>query len=375
MTDTKLICFYLPQFHETEYNNRWWGQGYTDWMASKNARQYFKGHRQPRIPLNQNYYDLSEKDAAALKWQADLAGKYGIYGFCIYHYWFPEKRLLEKPVEILREHKEIDIHYSLCWDSKTWKRTWYADKYEEEVLMQQDFGDKKIWEKHFFDLLPDFQDRRYIKIDNKPVFHIYQAYAISCLAEMKECWNKLAVKNGFDGIYLVIGDVEHRGELAMNRSVDAFYNYEPMYAFYESRNSFYGRMTVARAGIIKRINKYFYKSFLPDKRDARTIYDKISAGEPERDKKTYLGLFSDYDDTPRRQLKGAVYVNNDIRYFQRCLARQLQKSRIADNEFLYINAWNEWGESAYLEPDEENGFRYLEAVKEEIQRIKELEDI
>ena len=110
MTDTKLICFYLPQFHETEYNNRWWGQGYTDWMASKNARQYFKGHRQPRIPLNQNYYDLSEKDAAALKWQADLAGKYGIYGFCIYHYWFPEKRLLEKPVEILREHKEIDIH-------------------------------------------------------------------------------------------------------------------------------------------------------------------------------------------------------------------------------------------------------------------------
>lgn len=362
--NTKILCFYLPQFHETEDNNKWWGQGYTDWVASKNAKPFFKGHKQPRIPLDRNYYDLSQESADALKWQAELAGKYGVYGFCMYHYWFPHKQMLYKPVEILRRHKEIDIHYTLCWDSKTWKRTWFADKFESEILVQQDFGDEKIWKRHFYDLLEDFQDERYIKIDNKPVFHIYRSCEILQLQEMRDCWDALARENGFDGIYLIAGDVEHRREERIRKAVDAFYNYEPLHMFYECRNTWYGKSTVAKAGIKKRINQYFHKSILPDKRDAKKMYDLISNNMPEVDQKVYFGVFADYDDTPRRQLKGAVYTDNDVSYFKDCLAAQYRKSMDAGNEFLYINAWNEWGESAYLEPDEESGFARLEAVRE-----------
>lgn len=366
----EIICFYLPQFYETEYNNKWWGPGYTDWTAVQNAKKFFEKHKQPRVPLNNNYYDLSDESAATLKWQAELAKKYGVYGFCIYHYWFPQKKLLEKPVEILRKHKEIEIHYMLCWDSKTWKRTWYADQFEQEILLQQDFGDENIWKKHFEDLLPDFKDERYIKINNKPVFHIYRSCEISCLKEMKECWNRLAQENGFAGIYLIVGDVENRQLLNNTNAADAFYNYEPVYSSYRIRNTLYGRYIVARAGIIKRINKFLGTEIFPDIRDARIVYKKITDWKENTGKKTYLGVFCDYDDTPRRQIKGVVYNHNNVKYFENCLYRQLVRTKEMGNEFLYINAWNEWGESAYLEPDEANGYMYLETIKKVCDKLK-----
>ena len=370
--DTKILCFYLPQFHATEDNNKWWGEGYTDWNASRDAKAFFKGHKQPRTPLNGRYYDLADETAEALKWQAQLAKQYGIYGFCIYHYWFAGKRELEKPVEILRNHKEIDIHYSLCWDSGTWKRTWYAQGFEQEVLIQQEYGDREMWTRHFNDLLPDFLDERYIKIGNKPVFHIYNTSRIPCIEEMKDCWNELAKQQGFDGIYLVAGDIETRNDKKVWNAADAFYNFEPRHAFYTARNKWYGIYTVARAGIIKRINRWFHKEILPDKRQAKGIYGIIEKANVEDGKRTYLGVFTDYDDTPRRQLRGAVYVNNNIAYFRKCLEMVLRKSMAYENEFLYINAWNEWGESAYLEPDEENGYLYLETVKQILEEEKRL---
>lgn len=369
---TKLICLYLPQFHETEDNNKWWGKGYTDWTAAKNAKKYFKAQNQPRVPLDHRYYDLGDEDAAALKWQAETAQKYGIYGFCIYHYWFGGKKELEKPVEILRKHTEIDIPYCLCWDSTTWRRTWYADKFEQEILIEQKYGDKEMWRRHFEDLLPDFKDQRYIKIDNKPVFHIYRAYPIECLEEMRAYWDELAKEHGFDGIYLISGDLEHRESEKLTQSVDAFYNFEPNHAFYEGRKSAYVMLAVARAGVLKRINKWFKKAYLPDVRSAKGIYSLIKRYDSTPSKKTYLGLFPDYDDTPRRQLKGAVYVNNRVEYFEECLRAQLEKSEKLGNEFIYMNAWNEWGESAYLEPDEKNGYLYLETVKRVMDERKAL---
>ena len=369
----KLICFYLPQFHETEENNRWWGQGYTDWTALKDSKKYFKTHRRPRIPLDHNYYDLSLEDGATIRWQAELAKQHGIYGFCIYHYWFGGKQLLYKPVDVLRAHKEIDIHYTLCWDSNTWKRTWYADQHAQEVLMEQQYGDEKIWTKHFMDLLPDFMDERYIKIDNKPVFHIYRAYQIPCLLEMRQCWDKLAMENGFAGIYLIAGDVENRNEERLVDAIDAFYNYEPVHAFHNSIKRWYGIITISRTGIIKRLNRIFHCDFFPDKRSAKGIYREIIKLQEEEKKKTYKGIFVDYDDTPRRQKTGAVYTGNNVHLFKRCLEKQIEQSNQdgRQDDFLYINAWNEWGESAYLEPDEENKYLYLDTIKDVLSHVKD----
>ena len=99
----KIIAFYLPQFHAFPENDEWWGKGFTEWTNVKSAKPLFKGHYQPRVPLNKNYYDLTKVDA--LKWQADIAKKYGIYGFCYYHYWFDGHMLMEKPMELMLKNK------------------------------------------------------------------------------------------------------------------------------------------------------------------------------------------------------------------------------------------------------------------------------
>lgn len=358
----KIIAFYLPQFHETEYNNEWWGKGYTDWMAAKNAKPLFEKHNQPRIPFNNNYYDLSETNAATWKWQAEIAKEHGVYGFCIYHYWFAGKKILNKPAEILLNHAEIDINYSFCWDSTSWKRTWYKHAVEQEILIEQDYGNIHMWEQHFNDLLPFFRDTRYMKIDNKPIFHIYRTSDIACLDEMKKCWDKLAIEQGFDGIYLISGDLGNRNN--DKNGIDAYYNYEPNHVYDKYYRTWSIRSSVIRAGILKRVNKYCGTSFFPDKRSSQAIYNLIEKDEENNVKKTYLGIFSDYDDTPRRQLGGTVYCNNRPEYFKRCLKKQIEKTEKMGNEYLYITAWNEWGEGAYLEPDEKLGMTYLQIIHE-----------
>lgn len=365
----KIICFYLPQFHEIPENDEWWGKGYTDWRAVKKAKRYSRKQRQPRVPLNDNYYDLSDENASTWKWQAELAKQYGIYGFCIYHYWFRGRRILEKPVEILRQHKEIELTYSLCWDNNTFRRNWYAGKNEREVLIQQDYGGEAVWTQHFMDLLPYFLDERYIKIGNKPVFHIYRAHQIDCLEDMLICWNRLAKKNGFEGVYVIAGDLEDRSR---TDALDAYYNFEPQHAYHINIHRCYGRSCILRGGIKKRLNALFHTSFLPYVRDAKGIYRCITRDDGRAGKKVYYGMFTDYDDTPRRQESGIVYADNTLALFKGALRKQIRKTVQAQNEFLYINAWNEWGESAYLEPDTMNGYAYLEAVHAIMQEEGEL---
>lgn len=197
----RILALYLPQFHSIPENDKWWGRGYTEWTAVKNAPPLFANHYQPRIPLDNNYYDLSDNSGKTWFWQAELARKFGIYGFCIYHYWFEGKQLLERPMEILRDHKEIDINYCICWANETWSRNWYAQ--ERTVLVEQRYGDESAWIKHFEYLNTFFRDKRYIKIDNKPVINIYHSQEITCFKEMLECWNRLAIQEGYAGVYIV----------------------------------------------------------------------------------------------------------------------------------------------------------------------------
>lgn len=361
----KVLCFYLPQFHETPENNEWWGEGYTEWTAVRNAVPYFKNHKQPKEPLDDNYYDLSDESATTWKWQSELAQEYGIYGFVIYHYWFAGKKMLEKPVEILLKHPEININYSLCWDNNEWKRTWYSSV--PEVLIPQVYGDEIIWKKHFDDLLPYFSDRRYIKIDNKPLFHIYTSSKINCLDEMKYCWDCLAREHGFDGIYLVAGDLVNR---KYQKSLDAYYNFEPNRVQVQSD---YSKALLPCINIIgglrKRVNKLLKTHFL-DKRSISLLYYLLSKEKEDIRIKTYRGIFVRYDDTPRRLENGAVYCGEDSGKFSRTLHKLIEKSNREKKEFVYVNSWNEWGEGANLEPDKESGYEYLKAVRDAVDRAK-----
>ena len=185
---TKLIAWYLPQYHSIPENDEFWGEGFTDWVTVKKAQPLFRGHLQPRIPLNNNYYDLSIKESVA--WQAELAKDNGIYGFGIYHYWFNnEKNLLTKPLDIIYNNAEIDIHYFIAWDNASWKRSWSAidgnawapiadnkqkTSNENGILIPYILGNESDWKNHYDHLLPYFKDKRYIKIGNKPMFTILQ---------------------------------------------------------------------------------------------------------------------------------------------------------------------------------------------------------
>src|ERR1017187_893797 len=167
--DVLLIALYLPQYHRIKENDEWWGDGYTEWTAVKKAKALFRGHNQPKKPLGDNYYDLS--DINAMRWQQGLARKYGVHGFCYYHYWFKGKRLLEKPVESMLATPDLTLPFCLSWANPSWTRTWYGQT--KEMLMQQDYGGKSDWREHFEYLLPIFRDSRYIRIDGKPMFIIH----------------------------------------------------------------------------------------------------------------------------------------------------------------------------------------------------------
>ena len=187
----KILAYYLPQFHEIPENNEWWGKGFTEWTNVKKAKPLFDGHYMPRIPLNENYYDLT--DISTQQWQVELARKYGIYGFCMYHYWFNGHMLLEKPINQYLEHKELDLPFCFSWANEYWTNGWVSS--ENKILMAHDNTDEQDWINHFNYFLPFFKDDRYIKVEGKPLLILYFPNILQRCNEMIICWRKLAIEN------------------------------------------------------------------------------------------------------------------------------------------------------------------------------------
>ncbi len=351
------IAMYLPQFHTFPENDRWWGEGYTEWTAVKNAKPLYKGHIEPRTPMAYDYYDLSDEDARALKRQAKLAKECGIYGFCFYHYYFDGKLLMEKPLEILLKHPEIDLKYCLCWANESWTRAWYD--MEEEVLIEQTYGIDIDWERHANYLVKFFKDERYIKIDNKPVLNIYRTIDIEDLAEMLNVFTKKAIDAGLEGLYVVggrtAGEIDSRKEL-----VDAYYYFEPGYTLKHDRGIFNTLRYNFGTGLRHLANGLLKKHILERRIPIRNIYKPILKREYAANE--FPGIIARWDNTPRRSYKGLVYTGASAERFEEALRALKKKVEGKEYDYVYINAWNEWGEGAMLEPDEEEGLGYLNAV-------------
>ncbi|HEM47386.1 MAG TPA: lipopolysaccharide biosynthesis protein, partial [Alphaproteobacteria bacterium] len=182
----KLLAYYLPQFHEIPENNEWWGKGFTEWTNVARAAPRFAGHYQPRIPRDLGFYSLD--DAAVLRRQAKLAKAAGIHGFCFYYYWFGRRRLLEKPLDLLLANPDIDIDFCLLWANEPWTRRW--DGAEDRVLMPQDYGEHT--DEAFVDeLARHFRDRRYIRIDGRPLLVVYRFRSIPGGGERAARWRAL----------------------------------------------------------------------------------------------------------------------------------------------------------------------------------------
>lgn len=353
----RVLALYLPQFHSFPENDEWWGEGYTEWTAVKRAKPLFRGHIQPRVPEGGRYYDLVKEGEATWRHQAELAKKYGVYGFAIYQYWFEGKQLMEKPMEILLANPDIDVNYCICWANETWTRTWYG--LEQEILMKQGYGDEAAWEQHFSYLLKFFNDKRYIKIGGKPLLQIYRTFDIEKLADMRAYFDRRAREEGFEGIFLVSGKTAGEQE-KRHGLTDAYYTFEPGYSLKHEISSF--RMFRYNAGVAVRtiVNKIFRTTVLERRIPIDWIYDAITGREYSDNE--FPGIIPRWDNTPRRSHKGLLYSGASPEKFERALSCLAGKVSGRENDFVYVNAWNEWGEGAMLEPDEAEGYAYLEAI-------------
>lgn len=352
----KMLAMYLPQFHEIEQNNEWWGKGYTEWTNLKKAEKLYPGQYQPRIPLYENYYDLT--DETVMEQQSALARSYGIYGFCFYHYWFEGIQLMEKPVNALLYNPRIQIPFCFSWANHTWTK---CPGKKGKLLIRQTYGEKEDWEKHFQYLNSFFQDERYIKVNNKPMLVIYNPSDIGCWKEMKSCWNYLAKKAGWSGIhYVATLKAERDIEASVSGGYDAQFEYQPTFGLRRLKKIDYAfwyqlKYTIINLKFLHRVSVFHY-----DK-----IWKQIMKKSCDNGITTYLGAFTDWDTTARWGKKGSVFHGANPEKFKKYLQIQCNRSeKLNQSEFLFITAWNEWSEGAYLEPDEKYRYAYLEAVAE-----------
>lgn len=375
----KVIAFYLPQFHTIPENDEWWGKGFTEWTNVKAAKPLFEGHVQPRIPLNNNYYNLLDDEV--MEWQVELARQYGVYGFCFYHYWFDGHMLLEKPMENMLNNDKINFPYCICWANENWTNAWTANG-DVKTLIKQTYGDREEWERHFSYLLDFFKDKNYIKENNKPLFVIYRPEIIPCLNDMLDCWNELAIKNGFDGMVFAYQQLSFH--IMDDRDEERFtYNieYQPSYARYDlqkKQTSGTGRMwfvlkTSIRKGIMKWDSKFgtnlsarFTRNRL-QLEDYDELCKTIIEKEPDSEK-AIPGMFVGWDNTPRRGNGGRVCVNSTPEKFHYYMKKQLiNANKKYKKDMIFIFAWNEWAEGGYLEPDTYNKYEYLQALKNSLE--------
>lgn len=347
----KVIAMHLPQYHSIPENDEWWGEGFTDWVNVKKAKPLYKGHEQPIVPLYGNYYDMTNVET--LKQQAELANKYGIYGFCYYHYWFNQKLLLEKPCEILLNHPEINQRYCFCWANETWARTW--DGKDTDILIKQEFGGKEDWDAHIKYLIPFFEDKRYIRINNRPVMFFYSCIRIERFNEMIDYWNKKLQESGIEKIY-VVEFVNSFNNGKNDIHSDVLVEFEPHCACRYSVSN----LVKAKRVICKKFGMTDFLSY--DHVWKKILNNKETYGG----KRLWRGAFVSFDNSPRKGKKGMILKGSTPEKFGKYLSllANNQKRNYVD-DVIVVNAWNEWAEGAVLEPTEQNKYGYLEKIKEQ----------
>lgn len=370
----KPICFYLPQYHPIQENDDAYGVGFTEWTNVKKARPLFEGHNQPRIPLNNNYYSLLNPEV--MRNQSEIAQAYGIYGFCYYHYWFRNgKKLLEKPIEMMLQNSSITIPFCLCWANENWTKRW--DGGNNEIIMEQDYGDFDDLKKHVDYLCEFFRDKRYIRIDNMPLLLIYKPELIPHLKDVIKFIRKRVLENGFDGVKIAVQYPKFILDEGNLSYFDYLIEFEPQFiqSFLENEKrkpvqKFLKRslLNVGFESFVKkieekRIDKYKRENPRVLQRCSYDDYWESILSHKVSNKKMIAGAFVDWDNTPRN-VNGRVFENVSPEKFGEYMYRYKKKVlKEYVNEFVFINAWNEWAEGAYLEPDEKNEYGFLKALK------------
>jgi Glycosyltransferase WbsX len=360
MEKVKIYAFYLPQFHPIPENDLWWGKGFTDWTNVTKANPLYKGHKQPKLPSDLGLYDLRIPEVREA--QAKLAQEYGIDGFCYWHYWFGNgKKLLERPFNEVLKSGKPDFSFSLAWANISWGGLPYGDLFERRLIEQQYPGDHDD-KAHFYSLLDAFRDKRYIRINNKPIFTIYNPAGLPDSNYFINYWNKLARENGLDGIYFIA--YQHLNFDYKAAGFEALVLPSPSHLIKRIKLSFLDKV-LKKLFDVRWIN-FKYRSFkLKQLYSHKEIVDASDYSGVATNIKFFPSLIPNWDHSPRSLYKAQVIVdsNPDCFYENLCNCYKRIKNYPDPEKIIFIKAWNEWAEGNYLEPDHEYGHSYLEAVK------------
>ena len=366
----KLIAIYFPQFHQTPENDEWWGDGFSDWNLVKEATPLFENHYQPRIPKD-GYYNPCEYEV--LKHQSEIARKYGVEGFMFYHYWFDGKQMLHKPMETFLANKDINIEFCISWANGTWTRQWLGIN---EILIEQKHTPKKeLWKQHFDYLLQFFKDSRYIKIDNKPLFSIYCPDIVKNQDEMFSYWNDLAKENGFEGIHFMAIKNFDFPNPSFLKSYDSLMKFQPREANTSNKNP--NRQKSSSSKIFRLLPEKIRFMLGDLKRricnytriDGKKIWDYILVNSNVNDYpqfeqlKIFESAYFSWDNTARYRKRATIFSELSKIDKKKYFSELYNKCKQNGDEFIFFNAWNEWSESAYIEPDDKYGYENLEIIK------------
>jgi lipopolysaccharide biosynthesis protein len=362
------IAMYLPQFHPIPENDKWWGKGFTEWTNVSKATPLFKNHYQPHMPADLGFYDLRLSEVR--EQQAKLAFENGINGFCYYHYWFNGKRVLERPFnEVLASGKPY-FPFMLCWANENWTRIW--DGNEKDILLQQNYSeDDNI--AHIKALLPAFKDARYIKVNGKPVFVFYKSALIPNIKDLIKCWRNEASKEGVELYLCRMESFGNYGTKFLNDGFDASINFEP---FGEKLDMFSEMQKKEK--INNKFTKWYieYKIGSPKKRIKMlnllwqqldyNEYVNFALTQKKPNYKRYPGITPMWDNTARKKENAFLFRNATPKKYKEWLQYEVNNFEpySKDENFIFINAWNEWAEGNHLEPCIKFGSQYLDATRE-----------
>lgn len=341
--DVSVLAYYLPQFHAFKENDLWWGKGFTEWTNVQRAVPYFSGHVQPQKPHPSiGFYDLGSNAAEIFQKQITLAQKHGISGFCFHHYWFSGKRLMEKPVDALLAAPDVNLPFCLNWANENWTRRW--DGRNDQVLIAQ--GHSPEDDIAFIrDAMRYFADSRYIRIRGRPILLIYHAALFPNMAATLERWRETCIKDGEAEPYCVM--------------VQSFTNIDPRVYGFDAAAQFPPHAAQVAMQ---------FDSVSPDFTGELFSYDETALSSMSRWTKEYPlfpGVMPAWDNTPRRMANGRIFLDTTPHKYEtwlRAACNFARKTLPADERFVFINAWNEWGEGAHLEPSEAHGFSFLNAT-------------
>ena len=379
----RVIALYLPQFHPIPENNRWWGPGFTEWTNVAKAKPLFKGHVQPKIPADLGFYDLRLPEVR--QQQADLAHEVGIEGFCYYHYWFGGKQLLERPFNEVLASGKPDFPFCLCWANHSWSnKTWNrkSNMQSNSMLIEQTYPGCDDDYNHFMNVLPAFRDKRYITIDGKPVFFLYNPWEHTRVKEWIVTWRKLAQENGLPGLHFVsmcdatltfklnpdgtksrvLPNVESSQDL-FQTVLDMGFDAVNCIGMRRGEMLSEGRMLNLCKTILRKaglpIGQFFdysrtVKGFFPPETKWENVYPTI---------------VPQWDRSPRAATLDGIYVHATPKAFEEHINDALTyiEKKAPEHRIMVLKSWNEWGEGNYVEPDLEFGHGWLEAIKNTIQ--------